>query len=85
MKKATFSEVQIAFIWRQTDERTPVAEVCRKAGISDAAFDNWCKLCGSLTPSEVEKMRQVEVLTGQSIPQIDAIRQMSVTEQNYYR
>ncbi len=38
MKKSKFSEAQIAFILRQTDEGTPVAEVCRKAGISDATF-----------------------------------------------
>lgn len=38
MKKSKFSEAQIAFILRQADEGTPVAEVCRKAGISDATF-----------------------------------------------
>jgi putative transposase len=38
MKKSKFSEAQIAFILRQADEGTPVAEVCRKAGIGDATF-----------------------------------------------
>ena len=38
MKKSKFSEAQIAFILRQPDEGTPVIEVCRKAGISDATF-----------------------------------------------
>ena len=38
MKRSKFSEAQIAFILRQADEGTPVAEVCRKAGISDATF-----------------------------------------------
>jgi len=33
----------------------------------------------------VVKLRQVEVLMGQGMPQIDAIRQISVTEQTYYR
>ena len=33
----------------------------------------------------VTKLRQVEVLTGQGMPRLDAIRQISVTEQTYYR
>ena len=43
MKKSKFTEAQIAFILRQAEERTPVREVCRKAGISDATFYNWRK------------------------------------------
>ena len=33
----------------------------------------------------VVKLRQVEVLMGQGMPRIDAIRQIGVTEQTYYR
>ena len=33
----------------------------------------------------VSKLRQVEVLMGQGMPRIDAIRQISITEQTYYR
>lgn len=33
----------------------------------------------------VTKLRQVEVLVGQGIARIDAIRQISITEQTYYR
>ena len=33
----------------------------------------------------VSKLRQVEVLVGQGMPRIDAIRQISVVEQTYYR
>jgi len=37
-------------------------------------------------PGEIAvKLRQVEVLMGQGMPRIDAIRQISVTEQTYYR
>ena len=32
----------------------------------------------------VVKLRQVEALMGQGMPRIDAIRQISVTEQTYY-
>lgn len=33
----------------------------------------------------VSKLRQVDVLVGQGQPRIDAIRQVSITEQTYYR
>ena len=33
----------------------------------------------------VVKLRQVEVVMGQGMPRIDTIRQISVTEQTYYR
>ena len=33
----------------------------------------------------VTKLRQVEVLTGQGMPRLDAIRQIGMTEQTYYR
>ena len=33
----------------------------------------------------VVKLRQVEVLTGQGIARLDAIQQIGVTEQTYYR
>ena len=60
MKRSKFSEAQIAFILRQADEGTSVAEVCRKAGISGATFYNWRKRYGGMTPSEVKRMRQLE-------------------------
>ena len=52
MKKSRFSEQQIAFVLRQAEEGTPVAEVCRKAGISEASFYAWRKKYGGLPPSE---------------------------------
>ena len=33
----------------------------------------------------VAKLRQVEVLMGQGMPRLDAIRQIGVVEQTYYR
>ena len=60
MKKSRFSEQQIAFVLRQADEGTSVAEVCRKAGISEASFYNWRKKYGGLTPSEMKRLKQLE-------------------------
>lgn len=33
----------------------------------------------------VTKLQQVEVLTGQGMPHLDAIQQLGVTKQTYYR
>lgn len=45
---------------KQAEDGTPVAEVCRKAGISDATFYNWRKKYAGLMPSEMRRLRQLE-------------------------
>lgn len=55
-----FSEAQIAFVLKQTEDGAPVAEVCRKAGISDATFYDWRKKYAGLMPSEMRRLRQLE-------------------------
>jgi putative transposase len=60
MKKSRFSEQQIAFVLRQAEEGTPMAEVCRKAGISEASFYAWRKKYGGLLPSEMKRLKQLE-------------------------
>jgi putative transposase len=60
MKRSKFTEGQIAFVLRQAEEGTAVAEVCRKAGISEATFYNWKKKYGGLMPSEMRRLKQLE-------------------------
>lgn len=60
MKASKFTETQIAFVLKQAEDGTPVAEVCRKAGISDATFYNWRKKYAGLMPSEMRRLRQLE-------------------------
>ena len=60
MKKSRFSEQQIAFVLRQAEEGTAVAEVCRKAGISEASFYAWRKKYGGLLPSEMRRLKQLD-------------------------
>ena len=38
MKKSRHTEAQIAFALRQTEGDTPVADVCRQMGVSEASF-----------------------------------------------
>lgn len=60
MKKSKFTEEQIAFALKQAELGTPVPEVCRKMGISDATFYAWRKKYGGLGPSELRRLRQLE-------------------------
>ena len=60
MKATKFTEAQIAFVLKQAESGTPVGEVRRKAGISDATFYNWRKRYAGLMPSEVKRLRQLE-------------------------
>ena len=60
MKASKFSDAQKAFIIKQTEDGTPVAEVCRKAGISQATFFNWRKKYAGLMPSEMRRLRELE-------------------------
>ena len=60
MRKARFSEQQIAFILRQAEEGKTVEEVCRKAGISVATCYNWRSKYGGLMPSEMKRLKQLE-------------------------
>lgn len=60
MKASKFSEAQIAFVLKRAEDGTPIGEVCRKAGISDATFYNWRKKYAGLMPSEMKRLRQLE-------------------------
>ena len=64
MKTSQFSEQQIAFVLRQAEEGTAVAEVCRKAGISEATYYVWRKKFGGLMPSEMKRLKQLEEENG---------------------
>jgi putative transposase len=60
MKKSRFSEDQIAYALRMSDGGTPVVDVCRQIGISEATFYTWKKKYGELGVSELRKLRQLE-------------------------
>ncbi|MEN7538840.1 IS3 family transposase [Aurantiacibacter sp. DGU5] len=60
MKASKFTDAQKAFVIKQGEEGTPVAEVCRKAGISQATYFNWKKKYAGLMPSEMRRLRELE-------------------------
>jgi putative transposase len=60
MKASKFTDAQKAFIIKQGEEGTPIAEICRKAGISEATYYNWHKKYAGLMPSEMRRLRELE-------------------------
>ena len=60
MKASKFTEAQKAFIRKQGNEGVPVAEICRKAGISQATYFNWKKKFDGLLPTEMRRLKQLE-------------------------
>jgi putative transposase len=60
MKASRFSEAQKAFILKQGADGMPVADLCRKAGISQATYFNWKKRYDGLLPTEVRRLKQLE-------------------------
>jgi putative transposase len=60
MKKSQFTEEQIAHVLRQAEAGTPVAELIRKAGISEQTFYRWKKKFAGMGVAELRKLRQLE-------------------------
>jgi putative transposase len=59
MKASRFSDAQKAFILKQGADGMPVADICRKAGISQATYFNWKRKYG-LLPTEMRRLKQLE-------------------------
>ncbi|BCH31196.1 hypothetical protein MesoLjLc_31260 [Mesorhizobium sp. L-8-10] len=60
MRASRITDAQKAFIPKQAEEGMPVADVCRKAGISAATFFSWKKKYGGLLPTEMRRLKQLE-------------------------
>ncbi len=60
MKRSRYTEEQIIGILKQQEAGAPVAELCRKHGMSDATFYNWKSKYGGLEVSEAKRLRALE-------------------------
>ena len=60
MKKSKFSESQIVAILKEGEAGVPVAEICRKHGISAATWYAWKSKYAGVTVSELTRIRELE-------------------------
>ena len=60
MKRSKYSEEQVAYALRQVESGTPVGDVCRQLGVSEATFYAWKKKYAHLGVSELRRLRQLE-------------------------
>lgn len=60
MKRSRFSDEQIIGILKEHEAGAPVAELCRKHGVSDASIYKWKARLGGLEVSEAKRLRALE-------------------------
>lgn len=60
MKKSRYSESQIMAILKEAESGVPVADLCRKYGMSDASFYNWRSKYGGMDSSMIKRMKELE-------------------------
>lgn len=84
MRKPKLTDEQIVAVLREAErgEKT-IAEICKKAGVSEQSFYRWKKKFGGNTVSDVRKLRQLEKdnarllrLLGQRDVEIDAMKEL---------
>ncbi len=60
MKRSRFTEEQIIAILHEQEAGVPVADLCRKHGLSSPTFYKWKAKYGGLDVSEARRLRALE-------------------------
>ena len=60
MKKSRFTDSQLLAILKQNEGGTPVSELCREHGMSDATFYKWRAKFGGMDASLMKRMKELE-------------------------
>lgn len=60
MKRSRFTEEQIIGILKEHEAGVPVAELCRKHGVSNASLYQWKAKYGGMDVSEARKLKALE-------------------------
>jgi putative transposase len=63
MKRARFSDEQIVRILQEAD-RSPIAEVAKRHGVSEPSIYSWRKKFGDLGTDDVKRLKQLEQENG---------------------
>lgn len=64
MRKSRFTEAQILAILGEGEAGLPVAEVCRKHGISTATFYQWKSKYAGMSVGELKRVKELEAENG---------------------
>jgi putative transposase len=80
MKKRYTDEQIIAFL-KQAEAGTPIKELCRKHGFSDASFYLWRRRFGGMSVPDAKRLRELEAenaklkkLLAESMLDVEALR-----------
>lgn len=60
MKKPRFRESQIFQVLKEAEAGVPIAELCRKHGMSNASFYKWRAKYGGMDVSSMKRMKELE-------------------------
>jgi putative transposase len=60
MKKSRYTDNQILAILKQNEAGTPVSELCREHGMSDATFYKWRAKYGGMDASLMKRLKELE-------------------------
>lgn len=60
MKRSRFSEEQIAYALRFAESGTPVVDVCRQIGVSEATYYPWKHKYDDLGATELKRLKMLE-------------------------
>ena len=60
MKRNRFTEEQFIGILKEHEAGVPVADLCRKHGVSDASIYKWKAKFGGMDVSEAKRLRSLE-------------------------
>jgi putative transposase len=60
MQRKKYTEEQIIRVLKEGEAGAPVADLCRKYGMSDASYYNWKAKYSGLTVSELKRLKALE-------------------------
>ncbi|KQV36319.1 transposase [Rhizobium sp. Root268] len=60
MKRNRFTDEQIIGILKEHEAGTPVSELCRKHGVTDASIYKWKAKFGGMDVSEAKRLKTIE-------------------------
>ncbi len=60
MKRSRYTDSQILSIIKQNEAGTPVVELCREHGMSNATFYKWRAKFGGMDASLMKRMKELE-------------------------